>query len=148
MSSSEIKGNASAETDGGKIEKGFQSSSRSRRTARIRVRARLPRQRCFRTRGLRVLEALLDSEECSSDSRQELLAYATQPHGRRACINMLHAQARSPRSLWSDAFAIVQELLGQLMLDAMHREESENLKTLVDVSHAISLTSCTECQER
>lgn len=96
---------------------------------------------------LRCLQALLNSEECSSEERQELLAYAAQPHGRRACIDMLRVQASSPRSLWPNAFAVVQELLSQLMLDTMQREESEDVKTLVEVSHAISLISTTECAE-
>ena len=46
-----------------------------------------------------------------------------------------------------DEFSMVQELLGQLMLDAMQREDSDALRTLVTVSHAVTLVCCEECEE-
>tara|TARA_B110001452_G_scaffold140687_1_gene116991 strand:+ start:1039 stop:1614 length:576 start_codon:yes stop_codon:yes gene_type:complete len=147
LSSTEGNGNASAETDGGLVEEQPKLESESEDGSDSGKGERAVSTALPPFAELRVLEALLNSEECSSEGRQELLAYATQPHGRRACIDMLRAQASSPRSLWPDALAIVQELLSQLMLDTMQREESEDVKTLVDVSHAISLVSCTECAE-
>ena len=94
-------------------------------------------QRC---RELGHLQALLDSKDCSAAERQSLLAYAAQPDGQRACLAVLKAQvAGEPRSLLPGAFATMQELLGQLMLDAMQRESAEELRILVAVSHAITL---------
>ena len=46
-----------------------------------------------------------------------------------------------------DAFATVQELMGQLMLDAMQREATEDLRALIKVSHSLTLITCEECEE-
>ena len=97
---------------------------------------------------LRCLPDLLDSKECSSADWQTLLAFAARPEGPREIIPVLHALvAKQPRSLMPDEFSMVQELLGQLMLDAMQREDSDALRTLVTVSHAVTLVCCEECEE-
>ena len=98
---------------------------------------------------LRPLVALLCSRDLGSDDKQALLEYAGRPDGRSACIELLAAQVTEgePRSLLPDAFASIQELMGQLMLDAMQREATEDLRALIRVSHALTLITMDECAE-
>ena len=100
-------------------------------------------------RELEHLEALLVSDEIGQVAKQGLLDYAALPEGRAACIELLSTQVTAgptPLSLMPDAFAAIQELMGQLMLDAMQREASDDLRRLIAVSHAITLVSCGECE--
>jgi hypothetical protein len=101
---------------------------------------------------LQHLAALLFSYDLSSDAKHALLEYAGRQDGRSSCIDLLAAQVTEgePRHLLPDAFATIQELMGQLMLDAMQREATEDLRALIKVSHALTLITsdaCAECEE-
>jgi hypothetical protein len=101
---------------------------------------------------LKYLAALLVSKKVDPDATQELCVYAQSFDGPSACIQLLTAElvgvGRPPkRSLLPDAFAVVQELMGRLTLDAMQRESSDELSVLVALSHAIIKAPLEECEE-
>ena len=103
-------------------------------------------------RRLEHLSALLVSKEISKDAKQELLEYAIQPAGRLACVVLLTAEltgdGRPPRrSVAPDAFAVLQEMLGQLTLDAMRRDASDELRAIVAVSHRLDRVGLDQCEE-
>ena len=101
---------------------------------------------------LKYLAALLVSNEVDPDATQELCVYAQSFDGPSACIKLLTTELMGDgnpprRSLLPDAFAVVQELMGRLTLDAMQRESSDELSVLVALSHAIIKASLEECDE-
>ena len=101
---------------------------------------------------LKYLAALLVSNEVDPEATQELCVYAQSFDGPSACMKLLTTEfmgdGRPPRrSLLPDAFAVVQELMGRLTLDAMQRESSDELRALVALSHAITKAPLEECEE-
>ena len=98
---------------------------------------------------LRPLVALLLSYDIDDEEKRKLLEYAGTPGGRSECIEQLTTRVveGEPRCLLPDAFATVQELMGQLMLDAMQREATQDLRALIKVSHSLTLITCEECTE-
>jgi len=98
---------------------------------------------------LRLLVALLMSHNIDGEETRRLLEYAGTPGGRRECIEQLATRVveGEPRCLLPDAFATIQELMGQLMLDAMQREATQDLRALLKVSHSLTLITCDECAE-
>ena len=98
---------------------------------------------------IRPLVVLLLSYGIDEDEKRKLLEYAGTPGGRRECIEQLTTRVAEgePRCLLPDAFTTVQELMGQLMLDAMQREATEDLRALIKVSHSLTLITCEECEE-
>lgn len=101
---------------------------------------------------LQHLAALLVSDEVDTKATQNLSVYAASPDGREACTGLLTTElmgvGQPPRrSLLPNAFAVLQELMGQLTLDAMQREASDELRTLVALSHVIVKAPLEECEE-
>ena len=98
---------------------------------------------------LRPLVALLMSYSVDGEEKRRLLEYAGTPGGRSECIGLLATRVveGEPRCLLPDAFATMQELMGQLMLDAMQREATQDLRALIKVSHSLTLITCDECAE-
>ena len=98
---------------------------------------------------VRPLVVSLLSYGIDDDEKRKLLEYAGTPGGRSECIEQLTTRVveGEPRCLLPDAFATVQELMGQLMLDAMQREATQDLRALIKVSHSLTLITCEECTE-
>jgi hypothetical protein len=98
---------------------------------------------------VRPLVVSLLSYGIGDEEKRKLLEYAGTPGGRSECIEQLTTRVveGEPRCLLPDAFATVQELMGQLMLDAMQREATQDLRALIKVSHSLTLITCEECTE-
>ena len=139
-------GTATSGSDTDSVHSGSDTDSETQAHATLEIE---PAEDCAE---LKYLSNLLVSSSAGPHAAQELYVFAQSLGGRSACIELmtdrLMGDDQPPRrSLLPRSFVVVQELMGRLTLDAMRREASDELRALVDLSHAIVRAPLDECEE-